>query len=378
MFELKSFWKRFFGRKKTILCVFGTRPEVIKMAPLISLLKKENRCRIKTLATAQHRQMLDQTLKVFSIRPDFDLDIMEADQSLAGLTAKLALPLERVITDVKPDLVLIQGDTTTAFLTSLICFYKKIPVGHIEAGLRTHELRNPFPEEMNRLLISRLASMHFCPTEKARDNLLRESVSKNDIFLTGNTVIDALQFVLERPAHPEPQLKPDKKLILVTAHRRGTFGHGIEQICRALLSLVRRNDNIQILFSVHPNPNIKKTVTKILGNQPRILLRNPFSYDQFVHLMKKSHLILSDSGGIQEEVSYLGIPTLIMRDTTERPEVVEMGIAKTIGVEEEKIVREAEMVLHDDQLYRSIKNKKGTPFGDGSASVKILQAIKAL
>lgn len=363
--------------KRNILCALGTRPEVIKMSPVIALLQKEKTFSLEILATAQHREMLDQTLEVFSIKPDFDLDIMGNDQTLTGLMAKLAQPLENILDKKKPDLVLVQGDTTTAFLTSLICFYKKIPVGHIEAGLRTHHRESPFPEEMHRALIGRLAALHFCPTQTAKDNLLKEGIPEKHLFITGNTVIDALYWALERPQNLDESLSFDKKLVLVTAHRRETFGKGIEQICEAVLDLATRNEGIQILFSVHPNPHVRLTVEKMLGHHPRILLRDPLKYDLFVHLMKRSYLILSDSGGIQEEVSCLKVPTLIMRESTERPEVVQMGIAKVIGMQKEEILSAAELLLHNSSAYQSMHENEGSPFGDGTASHKILAAIKA-
>jgi len=361
--------------KKNILCVFGTRPEVIKMASIITQLKNDQECSLRVLSTAQHRDMLDQMLNIFSIVPDCDLNIMEKNQSLASLTSKLPLPLDRVLKKEKPDIVLVQGDTTTAFLMSLACFYRKIPVGHVEAGLRTKAFYNPFPEEMNRVLISRLSTLHFAPTEQAKENLLQEGCEKTQIFVTGNTVIDALKTLINRNVPLKLPLEEDKKLVLATLHRREHFGAPIEHICEALRILIEKNDDLQLLLPVHPNPHVKSTVYKILKNHPRIILTEPLPYDQFVKLMQKAYLILTDSGGVQEEAPYLGTPVLVLRENTERPEGADCGASKLIGINKEKIIRQTQNLLDDKNLYQTMKCSS-CPYGDGTSGNKIIEIVK--
>lgn len=362
------------NKRKKILCVVGTRPEVIKMASIITQLKKDEEAQLKVLSTAQHREMLDQALNIFHIAPDIDLNIMEANQSLAGLTSKLPLPLDSTLEKEKPDFVLIQGDTTTAFLTALSCFYKKIPVGHVEAGLRTGEFYNPFPEEMNRVLISKLSTLNFAPTETAKANLLKEGHDFKNIFVTGNTVIDALKALLERNIPLDPRLNSEKKLILATLHRRENF-EVLEEICLGLKTLAARNPNLQILVPVHPNPTVKSAITKILANHPQFILSDPLPYDKFIKSMQKATLILSDSGGVQEEAPYLGVPVLVLRKTTERPEGMTQGNAKLIGTSQEKIVQQAEELLYNQELYEKMRIPS-TVYGDGTSGEQIIRIVK--
>ena len=287
--------------KKKILCVIGTRPEVIKMAPVIKLLRQDKDSELIVLSTAQHREMLDQMLEIFGITPDIDLNLMKKNQSLPELTANLAIPLDQTMLKEKPDIVLGQGDTTTAFMVSLACYYQKIPFGHVEAGLRSGNLYNPFPEEMNRVIISRLSTLNFAPTEQAKDNLIREGYDPAGIYLTGNTVIDALQTILNKKCKLDPRINLNSRLILVTAHRRENFDENIREICRALKSIADRYQDIQIIYPVHPNPNIYNVVHKELSGHPRILLTEPMDYEQFITTMKHSYLILSDSGAYRRK-----------------------------------------------------------------------------
>lgn len=361
--------------KKKILCVIGTRPEVIKMAPVIRLLKKDKEIELIVLSTAQHREMLDQMLELFEIIPDIDLNLMKKNQSLSELTANLPIPLDLTMLKEKPDIVLGQGDTTTAFMVSLACYYQKIPFGHVEAGLRSGNLYNPFPEEMNRVIISRLSTLNFAPTEQAKQNLIKEGYDPAGIYLTGNTVIDALQTILEKGSKLDPRINKDARLILVTAHRRENFDEHILEICRALKALADKNKDIQILYPVHPNPNIYNVVYKELSGHPRILLTDPLDYKQFITTMKHSYLILSDSGGIQEEAPTLGVPVLVLRENTERPEAIEEGAAKLVGTDSEKIIETTQKLLDDTGAYR--KMIVGTsPYGDGMAAKRIIDIVK--
>lgn len=361
--------------KKKILCVIGTRPEVIKMAPIISRLRNDKDCELRVLTTAQHREMLDQMLDVFQIVPDIDLDLMEVNQSLPELTSKLPLPLDETLKKEKPDFVLVQGDTTTAFLVSLACFYKKIPFGHVEAGLRTGNFYNPFPEEMNRVLISRLSTLNFAPTEETKENLLREGCDGSKIFVTGNTVIDSLQNILDRKIQLDSRIKEDKKLLLVTAHRRENLGANLEGICNALYAIAEKNQDIQILYSVHPNPQVKSVVHKKLSNHPQIILTEPLSYEKFVKLMQKAFLILCDSGGVQEEAPFLGTPVLVLRDDTERPEAVKIGAAKLVGTDSGYIIKCTQSLLENKDLYRKMI-ATSSPYGDGNAGNRIVRVVK--
>lgn len=358
-----------------IICVVGTRPEAIKMAPIILALKQEPALDVRVLATAQHRHLLDQVMKVFDIEPDIDLDIMRPNQALTTLTARLLLDLDDVLLAEKPDAVLAQGDTTTVMTVALACFYHKIPFGHVEAGLRTWDMQNPFPEEMNRVIAGRLAKWHFAPTQSSRQNLLREGVDDADIIVTGNTVIDALLSVVDRNMELPVVLDPTKRLILVTAHRRENFGEPFERVCRALLTLLERNPDIQVLYPVHPNPNVKETAHRLLGSHPRVVLCDPLDYLPFVAAMKRAYLILSDSGGVQEEAPALGKPVLVLRHETERPEAVEEGVVKLVGTDFDKIVTEAQKLLDDESAYCAMA-RGVSPYGDGHASERIVKILR--
>ncbi len=363
-----------------ILSVFGTRPEAVKMAPIVRLLAQTAGVESRVCVTAQHRQMLDQVLNLFEIKPDYDLDLMRDDQSLAQLSANIFTHLDPVLADFMPDWVLAVGDTTTVVTTSLLAFYRRIKFGHVEAGLRTHDKWRPFPEEINRRLATVTADLHFAPTEWSQGNLLREGVNAKAIVVTGNTVIDALQFVSKQP---EPQeiaelverlLQNDgKKLILVTAHRRENFGKPLENICHALIELAKRGD-VEIVYPVHLNPNVQEPVNRLLKGVGHITLLPPLDYLPLVHLMKHAALILTDSGGIQEEAPAFGIPTLVLRDVTERPEGVETGTLKLAGTETSRIVKEAKRLLDDESAYAKMA-KAGNPYGDGHAAEKIIQAL---
>ncbi len=362
--------------KKRILCVVGTRPEAIKMAPVILALKKESWADVRVLATAQHRHMLDQVLEVFEIEPDIDLDIMRPNQALTTLTARILLDLDNVLQEEKPDVVLAQGDTTTVMTVALSCFYHRIPFGHVEAGLRTGDMSNPFPEEMNRVVAGRLSRWHFAPTESSRQNLLLEGVSDNEIFVTGNTVIDALKSVADQRPDVGFPLDDSKRLILVTAHRRENFGEPFNEICQAILALVERNKDVQVLYPVHPNPNIQKVAFELLDNHPRITLCQPLDYLPFIGAMQQAYLILSDSGGVQEEAPALGKPVLVLRRETERPEAVEAGVVKLVGTDFKKIVLEAQRLL-DDKFAYSEMARGVSPYGDGKASQRIADILGA-
>ncbi len=358
-----------------IFCVVGTRPEAIKMAPIILALRLESMLDVRVLATAQHRHMLDQVMKVFDIEPDIDLDIMRPNQRLTTLTARLLLDLDDVLLTEKPDAVLAQGDTTTVMAVALACFYHKIPFGHVEAGLRTWDIKNPFPEEMNRVIAGRLAKWHFAPTEGSRQNLMREGVSEKDIFVTGNTVIDALLSMANQRVDLPVELDPTKRLILVTAHRRENFGEPFEQVCRALLVLLERNIDIQVLYPVHPNPNVHETAHRLLGSHPRVVLCEPLDYLPFVVTMKRAYLILSDSGGVQEEAPALGKPVLVLRDETERPEAVQEGVVKLVGTDLNSIISEAQRLLDDEAAYRAMA-RGVSPYGDGHAAERIVKVLR--
>lgn len=375
---------------KKILIVFGTRPEVIKLAPVILELKKHSKIKLKICATAQHREMLDQVLKIFEIIPDIDLNLMKPNQTLSDLSAKILIKIDKVIKNEKPDIVLVQGDTTTAMTTALVSFYNKIPVGHIEAGLRSNNLYSPFPEEVNRKIISMLSYYHFTPTEKAKNILLNEGLNSKQIFMTGNTVVDALQIILNKPVSKTTKeimkkirfydAENKKELILVTTHRRENFGKKLENICQGIKQLTKRNQNIIIVFLVHPNPNVCKVVNRILGKTERVLLIKPVEYDTIVHLMKIAKLILTDSGGIQEEAPSMKKPILVMRNETERFEGIEAGIAKLIGTDTKKIVEETEKLLKDSFSYNAMIATTN-PYGDGKTTkriVNILLNIKTL
>jgi UDP-N-acetylglucosamine 2-epimerase (non-hydrolysing) len=344
------------------------------MAPVILALKKHRNIACRVLATAQHRNLLDQVLRIFEIEPDIDLDIMRPGQTLTALTARLLLGLDDVLQVEKPDAVLAQGDTTTVMSVALACFYHKIPFGHVEAGLRTGDMSNPFPEEMNRVVTGRLTKWHFAPMETARRNLLKEGVAGSDIFVTGNTVIDALLSVAERETPLPFQLDLDKRIILVTAHRRENFGEPFKQICRAILALVERNQDVQVVYPVHPNPNVYDVASQILGNHPRITLCEPLDYLPFVQIMKQAYLILSDSGGVQEEAPALGKPVLVLRRETERPEALQEGVVRLVGPDFDEITSTAQHLLDDEAAYKEMA-RGVSPYGDGKAAGRIASVL---
>lgn len=368
-----------------VLTVFGTRPEAIKMAPLVHALAQDPFFEARVCVTAQHREMLDQVLHLFSIVPDYDLNIMKPGQGLTEITCRILEGLQPILKSFKPDVVLVHGDTTTTIATSLAAFYQRIPVGHVEAGLRTGDLYSPWPEEANRTLTGHLAIYHFAPTENSRQNLLKESVPDERVFVTGNTVIDALIIVRDRVLADEamradlneryPFLSEDKKLILVTGHRRESFGQGFEQICHALAEIAASNSDVQIVYPVHLNPNVSEPVNRILGHVKNIILIEPQDYLPFVWLMNHSWLILTDSGGIQEEAPSLGKPVLVMRDTTERPEAVQAGTVRLVGTDSSRIVAEVTRLLNDEQEYQAMSHAHN-PYGDGQACERILHALK--
>ncbi len=356
-----------------VLSVFGTRPETIKMAPIIEEFKKAS-IESYTCVTAQHRHMLDQFVDLFQIKVDYDLNIMRPNQTLTEITTSVISQLKGILKELKPDLLLVQGDTTSAFAASLSSFYEQIPVAHVEAGLRTGNVMMPWPEEMNRKLISSMATMHFAPTKLSKENLLKENISEEKIWITGNTVIDALYFTLDQiKKRPEKFSFPNQKLILVTGHRRENFGEGFESICKALAKLSKRSD-IQIIYPVHLNPNVQKPVHSILGECKNIHLIQPLGYIDFVQLMNQAHLILTDSGGIQEEAPSLGKPVLVMREVTERPEAVEAGTVRLVGTDESLIVSETQRLLDDPSHYQKM-SMAHNPYGDGMAAKRILQHI---
>jgi UDP-N-acetylglucosamine 2-epimerase (non-hydrolysing) len=364
------------SRRIRVLCVIGTRPEAIKMAPVVLALREEPWACVRVLATAQHREMLDQILPLFGIASDIDLDVMERNQTLPALTARLLTSLDESMTREQPDLVVGQGDTTSVLATALVCFYRRVPFAHIEAGLRTHDLANPFPEEMNRVLAGRVASLHFAPTERARRNLIEEGVRQSDIHVTGNTVIDALLDVAARPHETGVDVDPTKKLLLVTAHRRESFGTPFIELCQALRTIVDQHDDVQILYPVHLNPNVSDVVYRLLKGHPRILLCDPLDYAPFVAAMKRSFLVLTDSGGIQEEAPALGKPVLVLRDETERPEAVDAGVVKVVGMRAEPIVRETGHLLSDPSAYAAMA-RGVSPYGDGHASRRIVDVLRS-
>lgn len=360
-----------------VLLVFGTRPEAIKMAPLVRVLSEHPKFEVVTCATAQHREMLDQVLDWFSIKPDYDLNLMQPNQALATLTARALEGITEVIEQVAPDVVLTQGDTTTAMATAMAAFYLRVPVGHVEAGLRTRNIYNPFPEEVNRHLISVMATYNFAPTETARQALLQEGVDPASIYVTGNTVIDALQWTVAQPHELRLNIPLDRsgeRLILVTAHRRESFGPDFEAICRALYQIATRNPEVRLIYPVHLNPNVQEPVYRILSGVERIHLIDPLPYPDFAHLMNRATLILTDSGGIQEEAPALGKPVLVMRATTERPEAIAAGTARLVGTDTATIVAATEELLHNPAAYAAMANA-ASPFGDGHAAERIADIL---
>jgi UDP-N-acetylglucosamine 2-epimerase (non-hydrolysing) len=366
---------------RTILSVIGTRPEAIKMAPVVKELEKHpHQFRSIVCSTGQHREMLDQVLTLFAITPDRDLNLMEFNQSLAQLTARLFTSLDKVLEDVKPDCVLAQGDTTTVLVASLATFYRHIPFGHVEAGLRTGDKQRPFPEEINRRLADIVSDLHFAPTDRAREALLSEGACAENIFVTGNTVIDALLDVAGRDyswsSGSLAELPADSRFVLITAHRRESFGEQFRQLCLAIRDLAEefKQDNIHFVYPVHMNPNVRKPVGEILSDISNVTLMEPVDYYSLVQLMKHSVLILTDSGGIQEEAPSLGVPVLVMRETTERPEGIDAGVVRLVGTQRETIVKEAKRLLSDPAAHAAMATK-ANPYGDGHAAPRIVAAL---
>ena len=371
-------------RAMKTLCIFGTRPEAIKMAPLVLALAADDRFEAKVCVTGQHREMLDQVLGLFAITPDFDLNIMKPGQDLTDVTTAILQGLKPVLSEFKPDIVLVHGDTATTLAASLAAYYQQIPVAHVEAGLRTGNLYSPWPEEGNRKLTGALATLNFAPTDTSQSNLLREGISQGNIIVTGNTVIDALLDVVKRldqdPAllaqasAPAEFLDPSRKLILVTGHRRESFGDGFERICHALIEVAQQHPEVDIVYPVHLNPNVREPVNRLLNGIGNIYLIAPLDYLPFVHMMSRAHIILTDSGGIQEEAPSLGKPVLVMRDTTERPEAVTAGTVKLVGTHTVDIVRELNRLLLDTAAYQAMSYAHN-PYGDGNACQRILEAL---
>ncbi len=367
---------------KKVLSVFGTRPEAIKMAPLVNCLAGTQQIESRVCVTAQHREMLDMVLKIFGIVPDWDLNLMSHGQTISGITVKVVTELGAILDQYQPELVLVHGDTTTSFAAALASFYRKIPVGHIEAGLRTGNIYSPFPEEMNRRLTGTLATYHFAPTEGNRRNLLQTGVSDTNIFVTGNTVIDALHLVLKKDYNfPIPLLNKidyrKKRVILLTAHRRENWGIGLENIFRAVSTIIKDFPDTELIFPVHPNKIVADTARRILAHTERIHLIEPLDYVPFVNLIDRSYLILTDSGGIQEEAPSLGKPVLVLRTETERPEAVEAGTVRMAGVEYERIYELTAALLKDEEEYKKMA-RAVNPYGDGKAAQRIVDIIKKL
>ena len=368
------------GKKIKVMTVFGTRPEAIKMAPVVLELQKHPDTIIPVVAvTAQHRDMLDQVLNLFKIKPDYDLDIMAAEQTLFDITSRSMLGLDKVLQKEKPDIVLVHGDTTTTFAGALAAYYHQISVGHVEAGLRTHNKYSPFPEEMNRKLTGSIADLHFAPTDTSKVNLLEESVNEEGIFVTGNTVIDALHKTVRDDFVFDSELLQNidyggKRVILVTTHRRENLGEPMRQVYKALRKLVDEFADVEVVFPVHKNPKVREVVSQELGGLDKVYLIDPLDYEPFANLMHRSHLILTDSGGVQEEAPALGKPVLVLRDTTERPEAVAAGTVKLIGTDKDVVYNEAKLLLTDEAEYKKMA-EASNPYGDGKASARIIQAI---
>jgi len=371
-----------------VLLVFGTRPEAIKMASLVKAFEKESSLTLKVCVTAQHREMLDQVLEIFDIKPDYDLNLMKPGQDLYDITSNVLLGMKNVLNNFKPDVVLVHGDTTTTSATALATFYQKIKIGHVEAGLRTNNLYNPWPEEANRQITGILSDYHFAPTKNSQENLLRENKKIENVIVTGNTVIDALFYVLEKieknqalktsiVSSIEMQYKIDngRKIILVTGHRRENFGQKFINICEALKTIALNNGDVDIVYPVHLNPNVQKPVKEILSDIPNVYLIEPLQYEQFIYLMSKSYFLITDSGGVQEEAPSLGKPVLVLRDTTERPEALEAGTVKLVGTDKEIIVKEAQSLLDNYSVYEKM-SEAHNPYGDGKASRRIVEFIK--
>ena len=371
-----------------ILLVFGTRPEAIKMAPLVKAFQSDNYFETKVCVTAQHREMLDQVLDIFEIEPDYDLNLMKSGQDLYDITSNVLLGMKNVLRDFNPDIVLVHGDTTTTSSASLAAFYQKIKVGHIEAGLRTGDIYSPWPEEANRKITGVLANYHFAPTTTSKENLLKENKNTDDVIVTGNTVIDALFLALKKiennselknniisSINSQYRLDDNRKIILVTGHRRENHGQGFINICEALKTIAINNQDIDIVYPVHLNPNVQKPVKEILPDVANVHLIKPLQYESFIYMMSKSHFIITDSGGVQEEAPSLGKPVLVMRDTTERPEALEAGTVKLVGTDPQKIIEEAQRLLNDKKEYEKM-SMAHNPYGDAKACERIVKFIK--
>lgn len=366
-----------------ILSVFGTRPEAIKMAPVVKALEADDRFTAQVCVTGQHAQMLEQVNQLFNITPDYDLKIMRAGQGLTHITTAVLEGMEKVLGETKPDYILVHGDTTTSTAAALAAFYAGIPVGHVEAGLRTHNLQSPWPEEANRQITGRLAKLHFAPTQLSHENLIAENVNEDDIYVTGNTVIDALLMIIDQLENDSdlnaqyagqfPFLDDSKRLILVTGHRRENHDGGIERVCEALANLSKRGD-VQIVYPVHLNPKVKAAATKVLDGVDNIYLIDPLSYLPFVWMLNKSHIVVTDSGGLQEEAPSLGKPVLVTRDTTERPEAIDAGTVKLVGTDTDALISNLNQLLDDTALYRAM-SMAHNPYGDGKAAARILDAL---
>jgi len=358
-------------RSWLVACVVGTRPECIKMAPVISALNASGECRTLVVATGQHRELVSQTLGIFGITPDIDLDLMKPSQTLSGLTARILHSFDEVLARHQPNLVLVQGDTTTVLASAMGAFYRGIPVGHVEAGLRTHDVSSPFPEEFNRRVAGVVSALHFAPTSGAKSNLLAEGVPDACVHLTGNTVIDALLDVVRRPDLPCPfPIHPGRRLLLLTAHRRENHGEPLLNICAAVRSLLDRFPDVEVIYPMHPNPRVREAVLPALGNLERVHLIEPVNYLELAGLLKASYLVLTDSGGIQEEAPALGKPVLVLRNETERPEAVAAGVARLVGTDAARIIAEVSRVLDDPQHYQKLA-RGASPYGDGKAAERI-------
>jgi len=359
-------------RPLKVMPIFGTRPEAVKMAPLINLLKSHADFSVQVCVTAQQRQILDQVLEVFSITPDFDLDIMQQGQTLTQITTRALIGLEQVLAESRPDIVLAQGDTTTVLAAAMAAAYQKIAFGHVEAGLRSGDKFDPFPEELNRRLTGQITDLHFAPTQRAKENLLREGIDAQSVFLSGNTVIDAL---FQKSEGLTRRATPGQRMLLVTTHRRENWGEPLQQIALALRDIVQKFPDTRLVHCMHPNPVVRETLQQVLGGLDRVELREPPAYIEFVELMRSAHLVLTDSGGVQEEAPALGLPVLVLRRTTERPEGVDAGTARLVGTDREEIVRQASRLLSSDEAYGEM-SRAANPYGDGKSSERIVEALR--
>lgn len=360
---------------KRILLIFGTRPEAIKMCPLVNELKRRDQVQTAVCVTGQHRQMLDQVLAVFGVTPDYDLSVMKPRQTLFDITTGILARIRQVLEAARPDIALVHGDTSTAFAAALACFYARIPIGHVEAGLRTYDVRSPFPEEFNRQAVSLVSRYHFAPTERARDNLLREGKAPESVFVTGNTAIDALRTTVRQDySHPELAWAGDSRLMLLTAHRRENLGEPMRRVFRAIRRVVDEDGGLKVIYPVHPNPAVRRAAAEVFGNHPRFRLIEPLDVLDFHNFMARSHLILTDSGGIQEEAPSLGKPVLVLRDTTERPEGVAAGTLKLAGTGEEAVYTELKRLLSDPSAYEAMA-RASNPYGDGHACERIADIL---